>query len=129
MIVSDSDTEEGMAKFTDAGELNKRITFQHFIGEADLLGDFAYLDDDNWADDFTTWASIKTISGREFYAAGQEQGEVTHNVKIRHRPSWDHNPVNMRVVHTGHVYRLLTPPLELGDDKRYQQIKVAEVWP
>ena len=118
-----------MARFTDAGELNKRITFQHFIGEADLLGDFAYLDDDDWADDFTTWASIRTISGREFYAAGQEQGETTHNIKIRHRSSWDHNPVTMRAIHDGHVYRLLTPPLELGDDKRYQQIKVAEVWP
>ena len=117
-----------MAGYTDAGELNKRITFQRFVGEADLLGDLAYLDDENWADEFTTWASIRTISGREFYAAGQEQGEVTHNVKIRHR-SWTHNPVTMRAIYDGHVYRLLTPPLELGGDKRYQQIKVAEVWP
>ena len=117
-----------MAGYTDAGELNKRITFQRFVGEADLLGDLAYLDDDNWADEFTTWASIRTISGREFYAAGQEQGEVTHTVKIRHR-SWTHNPVTMRAIYNGHVYRLLTPPLELGGDKRYQQIKVAEVWP
>lgn len=117
-----------MAGYTDAGELNKRITFQRFVGEADLLGDLAYLDDEKWADEFTTWASIRTISGREFYAAGQEQGEVTHNVKIRHR-SWTHNPVTMRAIYDGHVYRLLTPPLELGGDKRYQQIKVAEVWP
>lgn len=117
-----------MTHYTDAGELNKRITFQHFIGEADLLGDFAYLADENWEDEFTTWASIRTISGREFYAAGQEQGEVTHNIKIRKR-HWPHNPVTMRGVHNGHVYRLLTPPLELGGDKRYQQIKVAEVWP
>ena len=117
-----------MAKYSDAGELKRKVTFQYFIGEADLLGDLAYLDDENWANDFATWASIKTISGREFYAAGQEQGEVTHNIKIRHR-SWSYNPVTMRAVHKGHVYRLLTPPLDLGDDKRYQQIKVAEVWP
>lgn len=117
-----------MARFPDAGELNKRITFQHFIGEADIVGDFAFLDDDNWEDVFTTWASVRTISGREFYAAGQEQGEVTHNIKIRRR-SWQYNPVTMRAVCSGHLYRLLTPPLELGDEKRYQQIKVAEVWP
>ena len=106
-----------MAGYTDAGELNKRITFQRFVGEADLLGDLAYLDDDNWADEFTTWASIRTISGREFYAAGQEQGEVTHNVKIRHR-SWTHNPVTMRAIYDGHVYRLLTPPLAWGRRRR-----------
>lgn len=128
MIVSEMDTGGTMARFPDAGELNKRITFQHFIGEADIVGDFAFLDDDNWEDVFTTWASVRTISGREFYAAGQEQGEVTHNIKIRRRP-WSYNPVTMRAVCNGHLYRLLTPPLELGDEKRYQQIKVAEVWP
>ena len=117
-----------MAKYTDAGELKKRVTFQHFIGEADLLGDFAYLDDDDWEDVFTTWASIKTISGREFYAAGQEQGETTHNIKIRRR-AFEYNPVTMRAIHDGHVYRLLTPPLDLDEEHRFQQIKVAEVCP
>ena len=29
----------------DAGELNRRITFQRFIGEADLVGDYLYLED------------------------------------------------------------------------------------
>jgi len=116
-----------MARYDDAGELNRKITFQHFIGEADPVGDFAYLDDDNWEDDFTTWASVRTISGREFYAAGQEQGEVTHNIKIRTRP-WSRDPALMRAVCGEHKYRLLTPPLDLGTDRVYQQIKAAEVW-
>ena len=117
-----------MARYDDAGELDRRITFQRFTGETDIVGDLAYLDDDNWEDLFTTWASVRTISGREFYAAGQEQGEVTHNIKFRCR-LWPRNVITLRAVDGPHRYRLLSPPLDLGGDRRYQQIKAAEVWP
>ena len=116
-----------MARYDDAGELHRRISFQHFIGETDLVGDLAYLDDNNWEEDFTTWASIRTISGREFYAAGQEQGEVTHNIKLRWR-TWPHNPVTMRAICEGKRYRLLSPPIDLDEFRCYQQLKAAEVW-
>ena len=114
-------------KYDDASELDKRIIFQHFIGEADVVGDFAYLQDENWETDFTVWASLRTITGREFYAAGQETGEVTHNIKIRKR-KWTRNAVTMRAVYKDKRFRFLTPPLDLDEEDRYQQLKVAEVW-
>ena len=117
-----------MARFDDAGELNRQITFQRFTGETDIVGDLAYLDDNNWEDLVTTWASVRTISGREFYAAGQEQGETTNNIKVRRRP-WPCNVITLRVVDGPHRYRLLSPPIDLGDERRYQLIKAAEVWP
>ena len=117
-----------MARFDDAGELNRRITIQRFTGETDIVGDLAYLDNDNWEDVFSTWASVRTISGREFYAAGQEQSEVTHNIKLRCR-AWEYNPVTLRAVCGQHIFRLLSPPMDLGGDQKYQQIKAAEVWP
>jgi len=116
-----------MARYDDAAELGKRVTFQRFVGEADIVGDFQYQDDANWEDVFTKWAQVRTIGSREFYAAGQEDNEVTHNIKLRYR-SWDYNVVCMRAKCGGKIFRLLSPPLDLDGDRRYQIIKAAEVW-
>lgn len=116
-----------MARYDDAGELNRKVTFQRFIGEGDIVGDYQYLDDSNWEDVLTVWANVRTISSRQFMAAGQEQSEVTHDIKIRWR-SWDYNVVCMRAVMLGKKYRLLSPPLDLQGGKKYQLIKAAEVW-
>ena len=116
-----------MARYDDAAELNKRVTFQRFVGDADLVGDYHYFDDANWEDVFTAWAQVRTISSREFYAAGQEQDEVTHNIKLRYRV-WTHNAVCMRAKCGSQIFRLVSPPLDLDGDRRYQQIKAAELW-
>jgi len=117
-----------MAKFDDAGELSSRVTFQRYIGSADIVGDFLYGEDSNWTDVFTTWACIRSVGSREFTAAGQEENEVSHNIKIRRR-TWDSDVTAMRLVCRGKIFRPLSPPIDLGDGRAYQQIKVAEVWP
>lgn len=116
-----------MARFDDAAELRERVTFQRFVGEADIVGDYQYLDDANWEDVSTVWAQVRTIGSREFYAAGQEQNEVSHNIKLRYR-SWNYSAVCMRARCGGRIFRLLSPPLDLDGDRRYQLIKAAEVW-
>ena len=73
-----------MAHYDDAGELNRKVTFQRFIGEGDIVGDDQYLDDSNWEDVITVWAQVKTISSREFMTAGQEQDEVIGHTQVRH---------------------------------------------
>ena len=112
----------------DAGELNRRITFQRFIGEADLVGDFLYLEDANWEDLITVWGGVKSISSREFMTAGIEQMEVTHNLKVRRR-EWPEDPRNMRAVILGKRYRIASPPIDVGDERRFQTFKAVEVWP
>lgn len=112
----------------DVGSLDKRVTFQRFVGDGDLVGDYHYLDDKEWKDVTTIWAEIRTISSREFMSAGQERFEVSHNIKVRYR-QWEHNPVQLRAKCGSRVFRLLSPPLDLRDGKRYQLIKAAEVWP
>ncbi len=116
-----------MARYDDAAELNRRVTFQRFVGEADIVGDYQYLDDDNWEDVLTVWAQVRTIGSREFMAAGQEQNEVTHNIKLRYR-LWGYDAVSLRATCGDRVFRLLSPPLDLDGDRRYQLIKAAEVW-
>ena len=34
----------------------------------------------------------------------------------------------MRIVCGEKIYRTMSPPIDLGTDRVYQQIKVAEVW-
>ena len=116
-----------MARYDDAAELNRRVTFQRFIGEADSVGDFQYLDNSCWENVVTVWAQVKTLSSREFMTAGQEQNEITHNIKLRRR-SWDADVTCMRAVMLGKRYKLLSPPLDLDEGRRYQLIKAAEVW-
>ena len=116
-----------ISDFDDSSVLSERVTFQRFIGEADIVGDYQYRDDANWEDVVTVWAEIRTISSREFMAAGVETTEVTHNIKIRRR-SWDYNVVAMRTRWKGKIFRLLSPPLDLSGRKRHQLLKAAEVW-
>ena len=113
--------------FDDSSALDTRVTFQRYVGEADLVGDYQFFDDDNWEDVLTVWAQLRSIGSREFSAAGQEQSEVTHNVKIRAR-SWDYSVVWMRLKAGDRIFRLLSPPLDLAGTKRYQLIKAAELW-
>lgn len=113
--------------FDDASALDRRVTFQRFIGENDIVGDYQYQNDENWEDVLMLWAQVRTISSRTFDAAGQEQSEVTHNIKVRYR-SWDYNVVWMRLKCGNRIFRLLSPPLDLSGGKRFQLIKAAEIW-
>ena len=113
--------------FDDAAALSERVTFQRFVGKADIVGDYQYRADENWEDVRTLWAQVRTVGSREFMTAGQEQSEVTHNIKLRYR-SWDYNVVTMRLRWRGRIFRLLSPPLDLSGGRRFQLIKAAEVW-
>lgn len=112
----------------DAGELNRRITFQRFVGTADIVGDFQYLEDENWKEIFTVWGSCRSIGSREFMAAGQAQMEITHNLKVRRR-EWPEDPRNMRAVILGRRYRIASPPIDADSERRFQLLKAVEVWP
>ncbi len=116
-----------MKNFDDAANLDSRVTFQRYVGQADLVGDWQYLDDANWEDVVTLWAEVRSISSRTFDAAGQENFEVTHNIRIRYR-SWDYSAVTMRARCGGKIYRLLSPPLDMRGGKVWQILKAAEVW-
>ena len=73
----------------DPGKMRHRITFQRFTGALDSFGDPQQTDDSEWEDVATIWAVIDPISGREFYAAGQSQSEVSHKIRCRYRAGLD----------------------------------------
>lgn len=69
----------------DPGKRRHRIAFQRFTGALDRFGDPLKGDEENWTDEVPLWASIKPVSGREFYAAEQSQSEITHKIDCRYR--------------------------------------------
>jgi SPP1 family predicted phage head-tail adaptor len=69
-----------------------------------------------WVAVDTVWASVEPVSGREIFASGQVQANVTHRVVIRHRE--DVTAKNRLVWVTskpaGQVLNIVAAPPEVG---------------
>lgn len=62
-----------MARYLDPGEMDQRITLQQRAAGLDGLGH----ESGAWTDVRTLWARARPVRGREYFAAGQTQSEVT----------------------------------------------------
>lgn len=58
-----------------------------------------------WTDIATVWARIEPLSGREYFAARQENTEVTTRITIRYLPGIT---TDSRVVFGGRVFEVLS---------------------
>lgn len=87
-----------------AGMLRHRVTIQRYELVVDDYG--APLHRESWKDVATVWASVEAMSGRDFFAARQEQSEVTHKVTIRYRGDVT---AQMRVLHGGKIFGIVAP--------------------
>ena len=112
--------------FDDAGQLDRRITFQRFIGERDALGDLHYLDDARWTDAFTVWAQVRSIGAGEFYRAEQSESFVTHNIKLRYREGI---LAEMRIRCGEKRYRIKSPPIDPEGKRQWLLFKAEELAP
>lgn len=88
-----------------AGELNQRVTLQARAAGQDVLG----RPSGAWQDQFTVWAKAEPIRGREFFAQGQMQAEVTVRFVIRYRADVHER---LRVVWRGEPYEIVSPPID-----------------
>lgn len=83
-----------------AGALEQRITIQQRVAGVNALGQAVQ----SWADYAVVWAAVDPLRGREFFAAGQTQSEVTTRFTIRWRQGITST---MRVVWRGQPYDVL----------------------
>lgn len=71
-----------------SGELRHRINLQSKTATRDSFGAETIA----WKTERTIWASIKPLSGSEYFLAQQVQADVTHQIRIRYfegiRPDW-----------------------------------------
>lgn len=64
-----------------AGDLQHRITLQQRVAGVNALGQAQT----SWVNVAEVWAAVEPLRGREFFAAGQAQSEVSTRVTIRYR--------------------------------------------
>lgn len=81
------------------GDLRHRVTVQEAVKTPDGHKGFTV----SWRDLFTAWASVKPLSGREYFTAHQMAAEITHRVKIRYRQEIT---VKMRIKHEDRVLNI-----------------------
>lgn len=88
-----------------AGDLRERITLQARAAGQDVLG----RPSGAWVDQFAVNAKAEPIRGREFFAQGQMQAEVTVRFVIRYRADVHER---LRVVWRGEPYEIVSPPID-----------------
>jgi SPP1 family predicted phage head-tail adaptor len=68
-----------------AGKLKKRLTIQSLPDVPERNSDGSEkVDDSQWQDLATVWASVEPISGKEFFAAQEIVAEITHRIRLRY---------------------------------------------
>ena len=85
----------------EAGKLNRLITIQKKLVMHDSYGQAV----ETWNSDFTTWASMVTSGGSEFYAAQKLNASTTAVFKVRYTQRIQ---VTNRVVLGNRVFEILS---------------------
>lgn len=87
----------------NSGSFRHRITFQQYDPETVNENGFPLPDDQKWKDFKSAWAMIKTLQGREYYAASSTQNENTIRFVIRYTPGL--HP-DMRILYKNRVFEI-----------------------
>lgn len=92
---------------TTAADLQDRIVLQRPVVTLNGLGEEVT----TWAVAATTWAQVRALTTRQWFAALQVQTEITHQVLIRWRagvqPGW-------RIVWRGLLLDIVGEPIPVG---------------
>jgi SPP1 family predicted phage head-tail adaptor len=81
------------------GQFRHRINIQQPVIVKDELGQ----EETIWEDAKLLWAMIKTVQGREYFAAASTQNEKTTRFVVRYTTGIDES---MRIVHKDKVYEI-----------------------
>lgn len=84
-----------------AGQLDQRVSITRLVQGQDEIGQPI----NAWAPVFTTWAAVEPLAGREFFAAGGGQSEVSTRIRLRYRPGVTSAD---RVTHEGREYGIVS---------------------
>ena len=107
----------------NAGRLDRNITVQVNTEShgASGYGGIA----NSWATHFTAWATVGTITGREFLGSDQLQGNATHMFTFRDRPDKSKITTEMRVSWDSRVFDVQYVN-EINERRRMVQLVTVE---
>lgn len=92
------------------GQLDQRVSLERLEQGQDEIGQpFT-----TWTPVFTVWAAVEPLAGREWFAAGGAQSDVTTRIRLRYRPGIT---AADRVTHEGKVYGI-TSVIDYKSGKR-----------
>jgi len=101
-----------------SGMLNCRGTIQYKAVSRDAYGGETVV----WSDEAAVWMSIEGLSGREYFAAQQLGGEITHKIRMRFRRGMQ---PGKRILHNGRVLDVLSV-INVGERNRELEIMAKE---
>jgi SPP1 family predicted phage head-tail adaptor len=85
----------------DIGRMRERVDVQRPIDSTNRIGEAV----EDWETVGTRWASVESVSSREYLQNGQQQSEITHRVRLR---CVDGITSRMRLVWRGRVLAITT---------------------
>ena len=91
-----------------AGQLNKRITIQSRTVTTAADGSQT----EAWTDDATVWVQFMQATSREFMAAQQVNGNITHVLKMRYRSGVT---ASHRLKFETRILNIEGPPINVGE--------------
>jgi SPP1 family predicted phage head-tail adaptor len=94
-----------------AGKFDQRVTLQQRAAGTDSLGQA----NGAWADLAslpTVWARAEPLQGREYFAAGQQQSELTTRFVIRYRADVATAAAPLRLLWRGVPYDVVSPAID-----------------
>lgn len=102
-----------------AGQLRHRVEIQKPEEEQSASGEMEV----TWHTSNWSWADIRPLSGREYFAAEQVNADITHEIIMRHDPTLT---VKHRIRHGLRVFEL-NAILNEGERDRMLRIMAKEV--
>ena len=105
------------------GKFRHRISFQKLGTTQDELGQDI---EGEWETVASAWAMIKTLQGREYYAAASAQSERTSRFVIPYQEGIDST---MRIVYDNRIFDIEQPPINDDEMNKTLTIIVREVNP
>lgn len=97
------------------GKMNKRITIQEYVTSESDNG----FETKTWQDVKTVWATVKPLSGKEYFAAQATQSEIHIKFYIRYTSAITSEH---RIKFDGKYYEIVSPPININGSNRILEI-------
>jgi SPP1 family predicted phage head-tail adaptor len=104
---------------TTTGRLDRIISIQHQIPTTDAKGHPTKA----WQEYAKTWAGVRGLSGREYYAAAAIQSESDVIYIVRYDSITCKITADMQIVDNSVIYKIKSPPVDKDGTRKWLEIR------
>lgn len=103
------------------GKYNERLTIESLKGTADAHGHIDNTSNDNWKTYTSSYATVMTRGGREFWKVDQQAADVTHVWRCPYGKALAAATPDMRLKHEGLFYEIVSV---VDLDMKHEEIEI-----